>query len=502
MRVLVLGLDGANMDLIKHWASEGKLPHFEKVLKGGSYGYLESTIPTITIPAWNCLSTGKNPAKIGCFSFIQKAYRSYNFRVYQSLVEKERDIWDILSEYGHKVFVFNAPNVLKAYKINGWMVAGVLCLSDKYLTYPENLREELYKMGYMRDISDIETLWGLSDRELSRKHKEITERQCNVVLKFLEWDWDFGFVVFTELDRVQHAFWRKKGIILRHYQNIDKHLGRILTKLEKNNEKFVLIIVSDHGFGKNERTFLLNEWLIKEGLLRVRRENSMLKSVLRIQKNEVVMKILKILWKFSVIRPLYLKIYKNAAKTHILWEKTKAFSYGTWGTIYINLKGREPQGVVNEEEYERLRDYIIEKLRKMSVKAYKREELYHGKYLYLAPDIIVQVDDYVNSISGVVGYGRLFKERFGGHHRRNNGTFIAYGNNIKENNIVNARIYDIAPTILHIFGLKIPNDMDGRVLKEIFEKGSDFARRADFVRRKTDEIAKIKDRLKNLSKKL
>ena len=70
MRVLVLGLDGANMDLIKHWASEGKLPHFEKVLKGGSYGYLESTIPTITIPAWNCLSTGKNPAKIGCFSSI------------------------------------------------------------------------------------------------------------------------------------------------------------------------------------------------------------------------------------------------------------------------------------------------------------------------------------------------------------------------------------------------------------------------------------------------
>ena len=132
---------------------------------------MESTIPTITIPAWNCLSTGKNPAKIGCFSFIQKAYRSYNFRVYQSLVEKEKDIWDILSEYGHKVFVFNVPNVLKAYKINGWMVAGVLCLSDKYLTYPENLREELYKMGYMRDISDIETLWGLSDGELSRKHK-------------------------------------------------------------------------------------------------------------------------------------------------------------------------------------------------------------------------------------------------------------------------------------------------------------------------------------------
>ena len=92
------------------------------------------------------------------------------------------------------------------------MVAGVLCLSDKYMAYPGNLREELYRMGYMRDISDIETLWGLSDRELSRKHKEITERQCNVVLKFLERDWDFGFVVFTELDRVQHAFWRKKAL--------------------------------------------------------------------------------------------------------------------------------------------------------------------------------------------------------------------------------------------------------------------------------------------------
>jgi len=469
MKVLVFGLDGANIDLIKQWAREGKLPTFKKLMSEGSYGNLESVIPTITIPAWNCMTTGKNPGKIGVFSFIHKAPKSYDFRMYSSLVKKERDVWDILSGSGKEVFVFNAPNVLSAYKINGYMVAGVLSLSEEKLTYPTNLREELYKLDYTPDLGDIATLWSMSNSELSKVHKEITESQCKILFHFLDKKLDFGFFVLTELDRIQHAFWNQKDVVLSHYQNIDRKLKELLDRLD---DETTIIIVSDHGFGPNDRTFLINEWLAKRGLLETKKMFAVevSKTLFRIQKWHSVVKILRYAWNnLTPLRPLYIRLSKGASKNPIQWDKTKAFSYGTWGTIYVNLMGREPQGIVKEEDYEQLRTEIIDGLKEVPVKAYRREELYHGQYLESAPDIIIQIDDYVNSVSGTVGYGKEFRERFGGHHDRYNGTFIARGPNIKKNFEIKAKMYDIAPTILHMFGVPIPKDMDGRVLVDIFE---------------------------------
>lgn len=496
-RVLVIGLDGANLDLIKFWAREGKLPTFEKLMREGSYGYLESTIPTITIPAWNCLASGKNPAKIGIFSFVQKAHGSYDFRVYASLVKREECVWDILSNYGKETFVLNAPNVLSAYKIKGHMVAGCICTSEERLTYPRSLRDELYKMNYEKDISDFNTLMALSDSEHSKRHKEITEKQCKVLFHFLEKNWDFGFFVLTELDRVQHRFWDQKDILLSHYQNIDSNLNELLDRLEKKNDETTLILVSDHGFGPNKNSFLINEWLIRKGLMEVRRTPALelMKTFLRILKNPCISKMLRPLTKLSPLNLLYISLYFNTGRTPIIWDKTKAFSYGTWGTIYLNLSGRELQGIVKKEEYELLRSEIIEGLRDLSVKAYRREELYHGEYLELAPDIIVQTDDNASSISARVGYHRVFREEFGGAHDRLNGTFIAWGVNVKENNEITAKLYDVTPTILHTFGIPIPKDMDGRVLKEIF-KGELAMREIRYE--DLEENKKIKEKIKEL----
>lgn len=474
MKVLVIGLDGATLDLIRPWAREGKLPTFEKLMREGSYGNLESVTPTITIPAWNCLATGKNPGKIGCFSFIQKAPESYDFRIYSSLAKKERNVWDILSDYRCEVFVLNAPNVISAYEINGLMVAGCLCTSEERLTYPRNLREELSNLDYEGDIVDPSILATLKNSEHSRKHKEITEKHCKVLFHFMEQTWDFGFFVFTELDRIQHRFWDQKSTLLSHYQNIDGKLKNLLGKLEGESDGTNIMIVSDHGFGPNKRSFLINEWLIRMGLLEVRRIPTLdfIKSLVSIMRKPFLLRILSSASRLPLLKQLYRSLTLHTGKTPIQWEKTKAFSYGTWGTIYINLEGREPQGIVKEEDYEKLRSEIIDGLGKMSVKAYRREELYQGSYLELAPDIIIKTDDYVNFISAKVGYGREFLEEYGGAHRVN-GTFIAYGPDIKKNFEIDAKIYDVAPTILHILGYPIPKDVDGRVLKEIFKEGSE-----------------------------
>ncbi|OQX55606.1 MAG: hypothetical protein B5M53_03980 [Candidatus Cloacimonas sp. 4484_209] len=499
MKILVIGLDGADIDLIKRWAQEGKLPTFEKLMREGSYGYLESVIPTITIPAWNCLATGKNPGKIGCFSFIQKAYGSYDFKIYSSMIKRETDIWKILSDFGKRVIVLNSPNILNAYKINGYMVAGCLCTSEKRLTYPEDLRKVLYDLDYESDIVDPSILATLRDSEYSRRHKEITDKHFKVLLHLLEQNWDFGFCVFTELDRIQHRFWNRESILLSHYQNIDRKLGDLLERLERSNNKIMMIIVSDHGFGSNRRSFLINEWLIKKDLLKVRRIpvldiiKVLLMPLVSILRKPIFLRMLNSISRLPLLKQLYRGLSLHTGKTPIQWDKTKAFSYGTWGTIYINLEGREPRGTVKKEEYEQLRTEIIEGLKEISVKAYRKEELYHGEYMKLAPDIILQTDDYINSINGKVGYGREFIEDYGGAHRIN-GTFIAWGPGIKKNFEINAKIYDIAPTILHIFGIPIPKDMDGRVLKEIFE--GELAMRE--VKYQEMEREKIRRRIRKL----
>jgi len=489
MRVLVIGLDGACMDLIEHWANEGKLPTFKKLMSEGAYGKLESIIPTLSIPAWNCLTTGKNPGKIGCFSFLQKAYKSYDFHVYSAMVKKERNVWDILSDYGKKVFVFNPINILSAYRINGWMVAGCLCPSEERLTYPKGLKKELYEMGYENDIGDFKTVMTLTDKQFYKKNREITEKYFNIVRNFfLKKDWDFGFFVINELDRLQHRFWNKKSIILKLYQNIDTKLSKILSELD---DETTVIVVSDHGFRANKRIFLINEWLMRKGYLKVKEmtvSEKAVKIILYILRRPLLLKMLRPMMRRSyLLQRLHYTLFQTIGRIPIIWEETRAFS-SPLGAIYINMRNREPRGIVAEEEYEKLREEIIEELRKISVKAHKGEELYCGEYMKLSPDIVIEIDENTTALSSRLGYGKIFLEGEGGNHCRENGIFFAYGPDIK-NKKINAKIYDIAPTILHMFGIPIPKEMDGRVLEEIFvpkssKRVSSFLSEKERIRKK------------------
>jgi predicted AlkP superfamily phosphohydrolase/phosphomutase len=492
-KVLVVGLDGANMDLIKRWSNEGKLPTFEKLMSDGCHGNLESVIPTITIPAWNCLASGKNPAKIGCFGFVQKVFGSYNFRFSSSIAKKYRNVWDILSDYGKSVFVLNAPNVQQAYKINNYMVAGGFCLSDEKLAYPASLRKDLDEMEFEMDIVDLYKL-SVLDKDLTKKLKEITEKHFSALQHLLEKSCDFGFVVFSELDRVQHKFWNDEKLILHHYQNIDQKLKDLLDELD---DETTVMLVSDHGFGHNKRIFFINEWLHKRKFLKVKKTRSlklisMLSTILR---KFYLFDVVMLLMKSPFLSILHQQAAQQTEKVDVVWGETKAFSYGTWGTIYINLSGREPDGIVKPEEYEQVRSEIIDGLKEISVNAYRREEIFCGEYLEQAPDIIIETDDYVNSISARVFYGKEFRKGFGGAHRRHNGIFIVRGPDIKENSKMNAKLLDIAPTILHIFGIPIPKDMDGRVLKEIF-KGELAMREIKYQESNKNE--RIKRRVRDL----
>ena len=227
-KVLIIGLDGATWDLIKPWAEEGKLPTFKKLMEGGVYGNLKSTIPPWTIPAWNCMLTGKNPGKLGVFTFMCRSPDSYVFRPYFLLNKPPKSVLDIISENGKTVCAVNIPMIHYAYKINGCMVAGWLYHPSRPITYPEELKSELDSItgGYEIDVIEVEVL-PHEFKEIEIEGKEaflkylyrVTEKRAKATEYLLDkYDWDFFMVVFVGPDRIQHRLWEDKDEIKKYYQ--------------------------------------------------------------------------------------------------------------------------------------------------------------------------------------------------------------------------------------------------------------------------------------------
>jgi len=199
------------------------------------------------------------------------------------------------------------------------------------------------------------------------------------------------------------------------------------------------------------------------------------------------------------------------------WKETRAYS-SSYGAISINLEGREPQGKVQTDEYEKLRNEIMRRLKglvdvEMSSnvvdRIWKREEVYWGPHVSSLPDIVIQFKDEskyesVISISEDILGDELFylpsNPPVSSAHTRQ-GIFAAYGPDVKRaGRIGTAQIYDIAPTILHMFGIPIPRDTDGRVLKEIFNEGSELATREIIYQEvdADDEKWRIRERMREL----
>jgi len=511
MKLLLIGLDGATWNLIKPWAEEGKLPTFKKLMENGVWGELESTFPPWTSPAWESLSTGKNPASLGIGMFLIKKNGEYipSSEIFRNIPK----FWDLLAENGFKICVANVPPIDEPYKTNGIIVVGVLYKDEKKLTYPESLMKELNEVcgKYEVDIvkSDGKKLTYVPPKEKIFEECEKLLENHHKAFSYLLFtkEWDFAFIVFVTPDRLQHKLWENKEKMLKHFQKIDSKLSELL-KINSN-----IIIISDHGFGKNEISFRINEWLIKEGYLKVKGPQQFgLVKVLRF------FKVLKLLEKIFRRLPsgfrgkITSRIVKHIFEVDIDWSKTMAFSYGGMGDIFINLKERYSHGIVDLSEYETLREEIIKKLsqvklpngKKPKISIFKKEEIYNNSVPEDSlPDIIIlPEDDGFHSFSPSIGYGEIvsFSVNETGNHRLN-GIFLAYGPDIKSTGkqIKGVKIYDIAPTILHMFGVPIPKDVDGKVLLEIFKEESEiFKRKPRYVSESERVKVSVSEAIKEL----
>jgi predicted AlkP superfamily phosphohydrolase/phosphomutase len=523
-KTLIIGVDGASPDLINNWIDTGKLLNFKKIKDKGVFGNLESTNPPLTPCAWSSFITGKNPAKHGIYDFFYLD-PEYNIRLNSSKRRKSKDLWEYLSESGFKSIVFNVPFTYPPKKIKGIMVTDFTTPSVEVdFTYPLDIKFEiLKKYPNFRFAEESKYSKRLIDRrKFASEGLELADLRFELSTDLMKNDrFDFSIIVYMVTDHAQHWYWKFmdkthpeylknnqfKEVILKAYEKIDSFLGKYLDMFPDHN----IIIISDHGGGPYYKDVSVNKFLMDKGYLFFKKKRSVSKIVInKIGVNRILSLGLNMgFWKFvnklPKIKKLLLTRFMPTYKD-IDWNKTVAYSYGYYGPIYFNrskiLEGKEG---LEEEIIKNLKELKDPYSKKPIVKnIWKKSELYSGDYIDTLPDIILNMGDFaygssstfpISSIN-VLSNPKTFKS---GDHSIN-GVFMAIGPDINEGKVIeDSKIYDIAPTILHIFDIPIPQEMDGRVLKDIFKRESTHAKKkVKHTKIDSNEKARIKSAIKNL----
>ena len=527
-KVLVIGLDGGTWNIIEPLVKEGKLPTIAKLMEEGVHGDLESAIPHITFPAWKCYSTGKNPGKLGVYWFTGVDIEKQKIIFNNSTSFKSKELWDYLSANNMVCGILDMPTTYPPKKINGFMVSGEAPTKSKY-TYPESLEKELkdkfdYKInpehpaGVDMDLHILDT-------------KEVIKQRF-VVAKYLleKFKPAFFHVTIFHIDGIQHFFWKymekkdvKYGKVIEDsWKLIDDGIKTLLE--EFGDEKIYVVLMSDHGFTSVKGTFQISQWLIEKRYLILKNRRLVLPSIipkLGLNRDRMFL-ITNKLRIASLIRGITSRerrqkilgrffppgadvVDRNPLESLIDWEKSKVIPIPQ-GPLYINTNVIAPG-----REYEMFRNKLIEEIRsienpengeKLAKGVYKKEEIYTGKYVYRAPDIVILPNEghEIATAASSKDMWDFSRRQWSGCHRLH-GIFVVNGPGVKKGvKIMDTRIIDLAPTLLHIFDLPIPKDVDGRVLKELFEEDSELVKREIKYQEEEGEKEKIMERIRELKK--
>ncbi len=460
-KVIVIGLDCATPQLLFD-RYRADLPHISRMMEHGTWGKMRSTVPPITVPAWMSMMTSKDPGDLGVYGFRSRRPGSdygdmdiANGRLFAG----SKKLWDYLGDAGKTVGLLGVPATYPPSPVNGIMVTCFLTPDASVeFTYPSSLKKEIVEMctpdDYIFDFANrtqeppdavLETIYRMTNQRQKIMRDWVKNKQ-----------WDFLMMVEMGVDRIHHYLWHyidpqhkdyvpgnpHEQKIKEYYQHIDRFIGELQTLAPEGT---IFYVVSDHGAKRMEGMFVINEWLIENGYLVL---NTWPEKPTTIEKCDVD------------------------------WGRTKAWAWGGfYSRLFINVKGREPQGCVEPDEADALLEEIRGKL--LAVKGPDGQQLKHLIYrsheLYEnpkgdVPDLLIFWGDLFWKVAGTVGYHRLYIDQddrgldYGVHDW--DGVFVKYdpvqkGAGEKES----ITIFDVMPSILNDFGVTIPNGLRGTVIE-------------------------------------
>lgn len=493
LRVCVIGWDGADWRVLRPMLAAGRLPHLAAFLRAARVGTLLSTLPPVTAPAWTTFLTGVNPGRHGLFTWQGPITADLRRPFLNASHVRAPRLWDWLTRAGMRSLFLNVPMTYPPATFDGVLVSGMLTPGTHVrFTHPAEVRDRLLTMmpDYQVDVEMQHTEKDRTSPRGMRAHLDEVRRATEQRTRAWEFllreygPFHLAMIVYEGTDRVQHplyayaantppadadAGWEeRRQWVWDYYTLLDRHLGRVL---ETCQDAEAILFLSDHGFGPLQWEFCANEWLSAQGWLRFREGANRLYKPLR-PLARIVKRVLP--------RSLVQQSRETFVGLRALdWQHTLAYSGGpAEDGIWINLKGREPLGIVRGEEYERVRDAIISALKDVRLPdgrplcrgVYRREEVYTGPWVKQAADIILDLEEGVRftSLRNPDGPFREVLPRGQGTHRRK-GVIAVHGEHIAPGNFDRAlSMADLLPTLLALLGIPIPEEaFDGHVVTEV-----------------------------------
>jgi predicted AlkP superfamily phosphohydrolase/phosphomutase len=506
-KLLLIGLDGASFNVLDDLNQKGLIPNIAGLIRRGVRANLRTTFPPITAVAWSSLVTGKNPGKHGIFEFMLRDRDSKRELAVNATFRQGPALWDLLSGAGNRIIVHNFPCTYPPHAINGIMIADFMTPRGRRdFACPSHILPELEsRFGPYRLHLNQTYARGGAEGVLEELTDELEYKARVTEYLMTHYKWDAFFQYFWGTDRIQHELWhvidpshprhdpREARLygdrVYGYFSRVDEIIGGLI---ERAGDGATVWVVSDHGFGPVHKYCSFNIWLLEEGFLKLKRGAAARVKKLMFDMGltpELAFKLVKKMpvssfrpARGAASRPSTSKLLSALflSFNDVDWTRTLAFAKGNYGQIYINLKGREPDGVVEQDQYESVRERIIERLsrirhpetgRQWVGEIYRREELYSGSRVADAPDIAFLPADMRYLPLGNTDFtsNKFMVDAFGisGCHRMD-GVLIASGPGIRPDvDIERASIYDVAPTLLYLLGQEVREDMDGSVLEQI-----------------------------------
>ena len=504
MRVLCLGLDGADHELVERLLSEGRLPTIAGLARDGSFGPLRSTVPAATPTAWSSFLTGLNPAGHGIFNFSTNPNRSPQ-RVESAASRGGVPLWRALGPAGIRSAFVTIPFTYPAEEIEGIVVTGYGGPSQPQIV-PLAARErilaahpDLVTAHHPRKERWWEDFAGFTGKLLS--HVDQVADVCRLALD-LDPELRLLCVDFMSSDHAGHLAWHRLDPghpahdpanagdeLVQVYEAVDRACGELVAHATGLwGEEPTVLLFSDHGMKPVYWLFHANRWLEEAGHLVYRRRSLQpLKGGGLNAASKVDQRLARTTrWYGRALDavPFAPRPADDRTFADVDYGRTRAYCFATGGQIFLG----EASGARRDPRYlERLADELASiphpETGEPAFEVLRKEQLYHGPYLDKAPELVLMARDeriHVDSArrrwpAAFERHDRLDPETFHGYsgHHGQTGILAAAGPGIVPGLVPEtAEITRLPATVLRLFGLAAEG-LDGAPIGEILDVGTE-----------------------------
>ena len=472
-KIIVVGFDGATWDIINPLIAHGALPAFETLMNESTWGSMESTMPPMTIPAWISMFSGLTPEQLGLFDFnkVIVGKKAVETRLVNSSDCSGSLLWDILSRRTMKSLVLNIPGTYPPYPIEGHLI-GLDFTPLERCTYPfelEQLLTEKHNLALIRENQHQFLKGGKAALDMIRKEETMV---LDVAMSFCRaYEYDIAVVRFGIPDHVSHHSLDENVMRECHFfmDNLLQHIREIPCEY--------LILVSDHGIKKGEKLFHINTYLEDMGFFsmgtRERLREFGDKAIITLGKRVV-----------GETKRLGTEHRDFTSMETIQRKKSAAFAYSAIPTQFCPLYITDNSA----------REAIVQRLKQCE---YVKN--IHDVKCQDGPAALVESSCQIAARPGKAHIG--YQPRW---YHDMKGIFLIQGKDVRKGHHIDCSIYDIAPTLLHMLGVAIPDGLTGRILEEAFEESSEIRKRipqyAKASAHERNEEERVKDSIRILGK--